>query len=764
MNLNQSVQADPNKEDKHKSLIFLLFLAGISLAAIALLLVLSYVKENEDIRSHASPHNNAVDPQMVLFMQLEYKKDEEKDYHLEIKDAKIRNGFVTSQSKGILGEQFNAILLDKKNKPVLSNIFILPTVVSIDAREISANTNHGGVREVEANSYGVTIPYDPTASFIKILNSKGQIVSFAKIDKIDKENNFIDLKPTPAAEYENNNQQSFNLIKPILASNGTFNIAIIGDNYKGNTQLFNKDVSDLARGLISIEPFASNKANIVFYSQLAATKICNSVSAWPSIQCDDAISTKEASSIPYDKIYVLYNGPYTGYAYVGGALSYGSSAVGDNLVVKQGLFIHEMGGHSLGALMDEYSYQTTGIAYGLNCSSSASCPAWVGVNGLGCFQTCGYTNLFRATAKSSVMNMAYFGGILSFDSYSTQLVQNKLSYYVIRQPVVTSKLVIPSELPSPTSILISPFSTITPSPTLIFPTITTYIPISPVPSPTSTPVLILTISPSITINASFPTPTSTPTIPQPTLTPQYLTPPIVTITVSPTITVRNQSISGVPAATIAPTVYNAVSSVSLSPICTFPNYCTLDKYCGDRKIQLSCGGTGMVCCTPQAEFSSVITTPTGNQSGPTPTQVPVQRFVPFPTISSNSGNQSPTPTKGGIMSPSPIATITISGSTNYNYPTPTSSLFINFDSLAQSTLTTPSVFPSVNEIIESPVPTVTLTNNREWVTYPTITPFSFENIKRDEPTPNSYSFSLTNPMSFITDLIKNILNLIFKKD
>ncbi|MEK7226046.1 MAG: M64 family metallopeptidase, partial [Bacteroidota bacterium] len=334
------------------------------------------------------------------------------------------------------------------------------------------------LKKVSASNLGLTLPYHPNASYLKIRNQKEEIIEMISLKNIESHNNIIDRKEIHGDEIEDKKGHSLIyplLINKVFAANGTLNIAIIGDNYNGDNLHFQNDVNGIAAGLLSIEPFKSYISNIVFYPQLSTAQICSFTT---SLTCNDTVALQQASSTPYDKIYVLYNGPYAGFAYLGTNLAYGSNASNMPVSIKKALFIHELVGHALGGLMDEYSYGTTGASYAPNCSPSSSCPSWSSILGLGCFSTCGFTNLYRATDNSSVMNTALLSGTLTFDSFSKHVVNGKLLSFLGASPPTPT---LPPPVPTPT--------------------------ITPSLSPTITPSLTPGVTPTITITPTNTTPT-----------------------------------------------------------------------------------------------------------------------------------------------------------------------------------------------------------------------------------------------------------------
>lgn len=675
----------------------ILFTVGLLATLPVTLILTNSTRQSQDVRSKAA--NTLPTPNKIIYVPFSFSRDKDKDGLLEFEgQPQIRNGFVQPPVAGT-GAQFTAVVLDASGQTIRTQKFSIPKLVAIDSIDRITNRQQAELRDVSNDNIGLTLPYDSNAAYLKIINPNGFTINMVSLQNSSSFDNVIDLKEI--REKDIKNPGSMNIFPSfknrVFAANGSFNIAIIGDNYNGDNLHFQADVNDIAAGLLSVEPFASNKSNIVFYPQLSTVSLCTYSG---NLSCNDTLSLQQASQVPYDKVYVLYNGSYAGYAYVGGTLAYGTNTTDKSKAVKQGLFIHELAGHVLGGLMDEYSYGATGASYAPNCSALSSCPSWSSIPGLGCFNTCGYTNLFRATDNSSVMNTALLNGVINFDPFSTQVVSGKLlSYFTINPPTAT----IPPPVPTPTVTTI-------PSPT-------------PTSAPTAVPTITIATSSGIrsTQGGGF----------------------------SP-IT-ANTNITGTPPPTAAPTVTSIPSAVpSPTPArCSFPNFCTGPSFCetGDI-IQLSCDSSAVVCCKVQIP-----------QNNTTPTQPP--KFDPLPTVPV-SATQNPTPTTPITNTPIPtgISSQRIQEQTvvptnpvsQVTLPTPSPTVvFLNPNS-ALPTAVPPTPRPTAAE------------ENAPLYTPPTLTPYQVEKIifERATPTPVpklGFLDILTAPSKFANRLIRSFFSI-----
>lgn len=591
---NGGSKSHKKTKDMHREKITFLkiFITVLLLASFPVTIILTNSGRNtHDIRSKATSPTETADK--IMFIPLSFSKDQDDEdiFDFRNQQTQIRNGFVPENTSS------NAPLYTAKiyrnDGTFTEKKFSLPQFVAIDSFDQSTGRSRAELKKVTGNSFGITLPYVSGAYRIQIINPKGEIVAGTDATNSTIKNNIIDWKKIRGDEVRGN-QSTINplFIGKAFAANGTFNIAIIGDNYNGDNLHFQADVNDIATGLVSIEPFKTYKANLVFYTQLSAVQICTYST---NLTCNDTLALQQASGLPYDKVYVLYNGPYGGFAYLGATLAYGTNATGMATTVKQGLFIHELAGHTLGGLMDEYSYGTTGASYAPNCSDSSSCPAWNTITGLGCFSSCGFTNLYRATDNASVMNTAFLNGIINFDAFSTQVVAGKLvSYFNVSPPTTT----IPPPQPTPTITLPPPTPTNTPTPT-----------VSAIPTPTSSALSPLRNAAGSLLETTISaTPTSSP---------------------SPTPT---------PSLTITPTPTQLMG-------CNFPNFCTREKFCApENTLAISCSGSALICCKGQTPSSADVT--------PTITQK-FSLLPTMPVIAQDESNSTSTPIPtSAIITPS----------------------------------------------------------------------------------------------------------------
>lgn len=370
------------------------------------------------------------------------------------------------------------------------------------------------------------------------------------------------------------------------------------------------------------------------------------------------------------------------------------------------------------------------------------------------------------------MNTAFFNGILSFDAYSTQIVQNKLSSYFSAVSPNSASLQQPTSAPdTPTPTYIPTF---TPIPVSPLPTPSIFISSTPVPSvtPTSIPFTTAIIVPSVTIQPgvtvqptlttatniatqdTLPTATTAPTQVLPTLTSTPVINDGLSLSSLPEVfpTLTQQPLSMIsPSPTLLPTPIETQETSS----CTFPNYCTATKYCTtENRLPISCGKTDQVCCQPVKEIKEEREDTGGEEETPAK-----NIFIPLPTLPiiptpSDIGTLQP-PQFPSRITPTNIAVITLRPTT----PSPTVSI--------------PRTVPNIITITPYSYPAATKTP--VFVIYPTEivyptpevlspTPFNPETFgfERATPTPTIPPSFFGTFGSFLSNIFKSWFSGLFR--
>lgn len=235
-------------------------------------------------------------------------------------------------------------------------------------------------------------------------------------------------KISGAAVEKHENLASFKLYRPgcvqILESGSVsdkIDLTFIGQGYD-DIEKFKTDVQKYTGGFFAIEPFKSSKGrfNVYYVNQTSdfSCKLgCKGIERL--VCCDDASVKKFALQCPADKIIVLINTE----TFCGTASDYAKVCTIND--PRAGLvLVHEIG-HALAGLGDEYGYAISSqkAADTPNCASEG-CSKWDGL-GAGCFAGCGYSNWFRPTDKSCIMNEY----INQFCPVCSNAISNILSTY-----------------------------------------------------------------------------------------------------------------------------------------------------------------------------------------------------------------------------------------------------------------------------------------------------------------------------------------------
>lgn len=206
-------------------------------------------------------------------------------------------------------------------------------------------------------------------------------------------------------------------------------VTFLADKYAD----LNKFQSDVSRyidydsnqsGLLSVEPFKSNKGKFNFYlvnqtNDLECKTGCFGIDRL--VCCNDQKVKQVATQCPSDKVIVLVDTTN----FCGASKDY--STVCTIKDPRAGLVLTHEFGHIFGGFGDEYTYGKEGQYDNNvpNCDASPSCDKWNGKNETGCFKTCGYTNLYRSTDKGSLMNIY----IPTFGPLDEELLVKSLSSY-----------------------------------------------------------------------------------------------------------------------------------------------------------------------------------------------------------------------------------------------------------------------------------------------------------------------------------------------
>ncbi|MEM2956526.1 MAG: M64 family metallopeptidase [Candidatus Pacearchaeota archaeon] len=157
----------------------------------------------------------------------------------------------------------------------------------------------------------------------------------------------------------------------------------------------------ITKGLLTYEPFASNKEKFNFYiiNQASDFSCERDNKVKTLIYCNDIKVERFASQCPSDQIVVILNEA----EFCGTASFYVKACNGWNL---RQVATHEFG-HTFGGLGDEYSYsssypQYTAVAAVYPNCDIEGCRKWQDIYP-GCFKGCGVDELYRPTRENCIM-------------------------------------------------------------------------------------------------------------------------------------------------------------------------------------------------------------------------------------------------------------------------------------------------------------------------------------------------------------------------
>lgn len=205
-------------------------------------------------------------------------------------------------------------------------------------------------------------------------------------------------------------------------SSTTLDIALIGDDYTASDMpKFYTDANRMITQFLAVEPFKSRAEQIMFH-YVENTDDLQCVYDGRLILCNRTLTGQLMTSagVPYDKALIIVNNS-----------NYGGAGDDPIAATYSGTFgpligLHELGGHSVGNLSDEYQLSMTEFNM-VNCSPSSTMPAsWVGLVAPADYtQGCNFPNYYRAS-QNSLMNIitdTYFNVI------SQRAVNERLDFY-----------------------------------------------------------------------------------------------------------------------------------------------------------------------------------------------------------------------------------------------------------------------------------------------------------------------------------------------
>ncbi len=426
---NQNISFTRNLNPQAIRIIFLLLIFTVFIFGLVFIGV-KLNSQKQDTRSLAALDSGTYN----LILKLTRDKDTSE---VKVEKAIINDGFIPKQN--LTNSDNSGEVLEQlvDNKIVTSHNLVFNNYINGDDFTKS-NPPDSRLKLPQPGAY-LSIKYYP-ASQLKIRNKLT-----GKIQNLDKSLiNLAFAQKTAIPKKEVIPQDDTG-----ISGDGYLDIVYISSHYTDFNQ-FHSDADALANYLLGLYPFSAfaQKINIIKLDNTEDLGCHYDGTITGLLTCDYTLVMNVASQVPYDTVVVIENNNNYG----------GSGILGANLAVtyrnvnelaKQ-TAAHEMG-HSFGYLFDEYDY---GYNYNspepppwANCSFQPC--KWSGVPGTGCFNVCGYSNLFRPTYNDSLMRTLTPDHGDKYGPVSEEQLYSVLQSYIPTLPTPT-KMVSPTPTVSPT--------------------------------------------------------------------------------------------------------------------------------------------------------------------------------------------------------------------------------------------------------------------------------------------------------------------------
>lgn len=270
---------------------------------------------------------------------------------------------------------------------------------------------------VKKGQFSLTIPWYNDAKDLVIETQDGDVVATATFSRANVINNQANFNTIRGDEVVSGQAPSTSLLPSVTAkalaagsNDGYLDLTFISDNYTDMTA-FHADADRFAQYWLTLEPYHSRAAQIRFhYVDNTVDLGCyHDATINRLIVCNDSTVVQQINNAgaPYDKIGVIVNDSVYGGS--GGstiAVSYNGSS-------GPPVFGHELGGHAVGHLTDEYIYGYTEYNM-INCSATNPSPAWIGLVAPKDYNLgCDFSNYYRSSPSSLMLTLSapYFNAV-----------------------------------------------------------------------------------------------------------------------------------------------------------------------------------------------------------------------------------------------------------------------------------------------------------------------------------------------------------------
>ncbi|MBI4037918.1 hypothetical protein HY382_02645 [Candidatus Curtissbacteria bacterium] len=374
-------------------------------------------------------------------LEITMSVDKKVGQKIVLDSVKVKNGFSPKlQNEG----DYKAELLRASN-------IISSTSFSIDAEILPAPPLNLETKQAEGRGPVIpdqfktvlTLGLTEGADTLKITGPGVAITKkIAEAEKIDNKPNFNSINGEDYKKLRSGKQSSIlNFISKLFkkankdtwAAGEKLDITITSDDYSDQSA-FDSDVQRILDYFIGLEPYKSRLSQITFHTYYNTTDLnCRFESYYGTgteLVCDNwrVFDALNNAGVPYDKVAVVVNTSQfggTGGPWDGGI---GTTYNGEFAPL---VFSHEMGGHVIAWLNDEYWY---GINNDLvdnkvdhNCVRGNQFPSeWGGLSGRYDFaKECGWVNW----SKSSVNSIMRTTQAKYFNAVSQKLVNEKIDFF-----------------------------------------------------------------------------------------------------------------------------------------------------------------------------------------------------------------------------------------------------------------------------------------------------------------------------------------------
>ncbi len=328
-------------------------------------------------------------------------------------------------------------LLNSKGKVTDQQAFTLSREVTSPPPENDKDTRPANVI-LNNLTFSLSLPWTKDLVLVRVLNENGDVIVSKNIQ--------IDETVTPPAPTFSS-VSAVEYLSPgstgtaTTTSSTTLDLAFIGDNYtSADMAKFHADVDRTVSQLLAVEPYKSRASQIMLH-YVDNTDDLRCAYSGRLILCDKALTAQllNTAGVPYDKGIVLINSTIYG--------GEGGDPIGSSYTGTYGplVALHELGGHTIGNLSDEYILSMSEYAMP-NCTGSVSMPlSWIGLVAPADYTLgCNFPN-YHGPFASSLMNIL---ADTWFNVISQRAINQRMDLYT--GPFVNKN--------SPTAVMTSPIA------------------------------------------------------------------------------------------------------------------------------------------------------------------------------------------------------------------------------------------------------------------------------------------------------------------